>query len=162
VYPDIRFLAKPGGRYALHKTLLEVSDFDDHQVPVYDGIGRKKILLAEDNKVNRMVTESILKKLGFDFYTVEDGQKVVEELRQRQYDLVLMDCVMPVLDGVEAAKQVRLDEEENELNQVPIVALTAKNAETEERVCLAAGMNDFISKPVTLGDLDATLRRWLG
>ncbi len=159
-FPNAAFLLKPSGRYALHRNLLENTDEEIEDLEV-TAAGEKTILLAEDNEVNRMVTEGILKKLGYNFHTVEDGQQAVDALNKNQYDLILMDCMMPNLDGIEATKLIRQNEKAHKTDHTPIVALTAKNAESEERTCIAAGMDDFLSKPSTYVELEDTLRRWL-
>ena len=121
---------------------------------------RGRILVAEDNPVNQLVITRILETLGFDVHVVIDGSKAVEALSER-YDLVLMDCQMPRMDGFEAAHLIRAGGPGISDPRVPIVALTASAIEGGRERCLAAGMDDFVAKPVTPSDLAQVLDRWL-
>ena len=118
-----------------------------------------RVLLAEDNIVNQKVARAMLERLGIQVDCVSNGAEAVAALMRHPYDLVLMDCQMPELDGYEASKRIRsLD---GAIAQVPIVALTA-NALSEDRGrCLEAGMNDFLSKPVKREELRGVLSSWL-
>ena len=120
-----------------------------------------KILLAEDNPVNQMVAREMLNMLNCQVDLVNNGQEALQAVRSKQYDLVLMDCQMPELDGYEATRLIRQWEAEQEpSSHIPIVALTA-NAMAEDRTkCLAAGMDDYLSKPFLVNDLEAVLERW--
>ena len=116
------------------------------------------VLLVEDNAVNRKVVEAMLEKLGCTYETVEDGEQAVEAVGRRRFDLVLMDCQLPKLDGDAAARAIRAATHEFRL--VPIVALSA-NALPEDRVrCLDAGMNAFLAKPVRLTELQGAIERY--
>lgn len=118
-----------------------------------------RILLAEDNPINQQVALLQLQKLGCVVQVASDGQKAVEEAAAGAYDLILMDCQMPVMDGFTAARAIRKTEEG--LGRcTPIIAMTANTQEEDCQRCLAAGMNDFISKPITVGKLEETLQRW--
>lgn len=121
-----------------------------------------RILLAEDNSVNQKVALAILKKLGYCAEAVGDGAEAIAALRTVPYDLVLMDCEMPVMDGFAATAAIR-DTGSGVLNpQVPVIALTAHAAEGDRNRCLAAGMNDYIPKPIQPATLAAVLERWGG
>jgi signal transduction histidine kinase/CheY-like chemotaxis protein len=117
------------------------------------------ILLVEDNGTNRMVVERLLRKVGFDVLSAHDGQQGVEAFRQQQgrFDLVLMDMEMPVLDGLEATRRIRAIEAQEIGGRVPIVALTANAFERDRESCIAAGMDDFLTKPVNAHQLMATI-----
>ena len=116
---------------------------------------RMRILVAEDNAVNRYVALAQLQKLGYQADSVNNGAEAVEAVRQGRYDLVLMDCQMPEMDGFDATRMIRASRPD-----IPIVALTA-NAMTEDRGrCLAAGMNDYLAKPMELECLADVLGRW--
>jgi two-component system sensor histidine kinase/response regulator len=124
-----------------------------------------RILLAEDNAVNRRVAEGQLRMLGCKAKCVTNGREVIEELRQKAYDLILMDCQMPLLDGYETTDEIRKWEREASRSrswQSPlyIVALTANAMEGDREKCLATGMDNYIAKPVLLPALRAVLEQW--
>jgi CheY-like chemotaxis protein len=106
-----------------------------------------RILLAEDNRVNQLVTIRLLERLGHLVDTVDDGREAVERVARGTYDVVLMDLQMPEMDGIEAARAVRVLERDRGLNRVPIVALTACATEDDREDCLSAGMDGYLRKP---------------
>ena len=118
-----------------------------------------RVLVAEDNPVNQSVIEAMLRELGVDACVVGNGALAVAALRSTAYDLVLMDCQMPVMDGYAATAAIRA--EPGPLARVPIIALTANTLPEDRQHCLTAGMNDYLSKPVRLETLATALRRWL-
>jgi two-component system sensor histidine kinase/response regulator len=120
-----------------------------------------KILLVEDNPVNREVAVGMLESLGCSTESAENGRLAIEAMRKVAYDAVLMDCQMPVMDGLTATGEIRRRELEFGAARVPIIALTANAMEGERERCLAAGMDDFLSKPFTQQQLATLLRRWL-
>ena len=128
--------------------------------PAVAGARRGRILVAEDNPVNRLVITRILETLGFEIRVVGDGQQAVEALAE-PYDLVLMDCQMPVMDGFDATRLVRAGGSAIRDPGIPIIALTASAIEDGRDRCLVAGMNDFIAKPVAPATLAEMLDRWL-
>lgn len=109
------------------------------------------VLLAEDNRVNQRIAEKMLQRLGLSCHIVENGEQAVAEVLQKDYDLVLMDVNMPVLDGIAATERIR--DLSYPKSQVPIIALTANAMMEDRNRCLAAGMNDFVSKPIKLDAL---------
>lgn len=118
----------------------------------------KRILLAEDNITNRILATNILCQYGAEVTEAEDGKMAIEKIQQGQYDLILMDMHMPVMNGLDATRYIR-----NELkNDLPILALTASVFKKEEESCLAAGMNDFITKPIDEELLIRRIAHWLG
>jgi CheY-like chemotaxis protein len=120
-----------------------------------------RILVAEDNPVNQMVAQAMINKLGYQVDIVANGQETINALRMIPYDLVLMDCRMPEMDGFEATRLIRKAESKVLDPNIPIIAMTASAMSGDREMCLRAGMNDFISKPVrkqTLGQMIAT---WL-
>ncbi len=117
-----------------------------------------RILVAEDNSVNQMVAEAMLVKLGYRADVVANGLEAVEALERFPYDLVLMDLQMPEMDGYAASAMIRGD---SRLADIPIVAMTAHALASDRARCLAAGMNDYVSKPVKAEVLGAVLERWV-
>ncbi|MCB1049658.1 MAG: response regulator [Acidobacteria bacterium] len=137
----------------------------NHNQPVNEGRGHftprsdhqtLKVLLAEDNKVNQTIALQLLRKLGIQAEAVSNGEAVLEIVQQTRYDLILMDLQMPKLDGIETTRRLRA---QGDLAQPKIVALTA-NALAEDRTrCFEAGMDDFLSKPFQLAEMQACLNR---
>jgi len=126
------------------------------------GPERRSVLVVEDNSVNQLLAKKLLERLGYRTDLATDGAEAIAALRRVPYDVVLMDCQMPVMDGFEATRRIR-DADTGVLDvDVPIIAFTA-NAMPEDRArCLAAGMTDYVSKPVSLKELAAALDRALG
>ncbi len=120
-----------------------------------------KILLVEDNPVNREVAIAMLESLGCATFAAQNGRLAVEAMASATYDAVLMDCQMPVMDGLTATAEIRRQEQRSGPARVPIIALTANAMEGDRELCLAAGMDDFLSKPFTQQQLATLLRRWL-
>ena len=120
-----------------------------------------KILLAEDNTINQKVAQSILGKLGCKADVVADGLEALRALEMINYDLVLMDCMMPEMDGFEATAVIR-DPKSKVLNHnVPVIAMTANAMKGDREACLEAGMDDYLPKPVKKEDLSMVLQKWL-
>jgi len=120
-----------------------------------------RILLAEDNLVNQKVAVGILRNLGFDADVVDNGEQAVNAVASGQYDLVLMDVQMPIMDGFEATHQIRLLEGAMPARSIPTVAMTAHALKGDRERCIEAGMNDHLAKPVSRKALDDVLRRWM-
>ena len=116
-----------------------------------------RILVAEDNATNRIVALAQLRKLGYEADTVSNGAEAVEAVESGRYDLVLMDCEMPVMDGFEAARRIRMSSRP----RFPIVAVTADAMPADRERCLRVGMNGYLAKPVELGQLANTIATWL-
>ena len=125
------------------------------------GNRRVRILVAEDNICNQLVVLGILERLGCTADAVANGHEALESLRSIPYDLVLMDCQMPELNGFEAAARIRDPRSGVRNCKVPIVALTGNAMKGDREACLAAGMNDYIAKPVHPTALAAALEKWL-
>jgi CheY-like chemotaxis protein len=118
-----------------------------------------RVLVAEDNAVNHKVAQRHLQKLGLDADIVSNGLEALVALRGGQYDLVLMDCQMPEMDGYAATLQIRRGAAGNP--QVPIIAMTANAMQGDKERCLEAGMDDYIAKPVRQKELVEVISRWL-
>ena len=118
-----------------------------------------RVLLAEDNPVNQQVGEAMLAKLGLAVAFAANGEEAVRLARTETFDLILMDCHMPVMDGYEASTAIRAHAT---TQRIPIIALTANVMEGNRERCLAAGMDDFLAKPYSLDQLQEVLRRWMG
>jgi signal transduction histidine kinase/DNA-binding response OmpR family regulator/HPt (histidine-containing phosphotransfer) domain-containing protein len=120
-----------------------------------------RLLLVEDNPVNLLVAQRLISLAGMLCDTAENGEQALEKLARGHYDIVLMDCQMPVMDGYTATRQWRGHEADNDLQPLPIIAMTANAMAGDRQKCLDAGMDDYLSKPVTREHLESTLRRWL-
>jgi CheY-like chemotaxis protein/HPt (histidine-containing phosphotransfer) domain-containing protein len=118
-----------------------------------------RILLVDDSHANRSVALGMLKKLGLSADTTENGEQALAALERGKYDLVLMDCQMPVMDGYEATRRIRAFE--GEAGKIPVVAMTANAMFGDREECLEAGMDDHIAKPVSRAELVEALNRWL-
>ncbi len=120
-----------------------------------------RILLAEDNLVNQTVALAILERLGYHADAAANGAEAVRALETISYDLVLMDCQMPEMDGYRAAAMIRSADSAVRNHQIPIIAMTARAMPGDRETCIAAGMNDYIAKPVAPHELAAVIARWL-
>jgi CheY-like chemotaxis protein len=121
--------------------------------------GPASILLVEDNVVNQKVASNSLLKLGYAVEVASNGLQAIDAFERRQFDLILMDCHMPVMDGYTATQKIRACGVSG--RYVPIIAMTADVVETQRERCIAAGMNDFLSKPVRRDVLSGMLEHWL-
>lgn len=137
----------------------------DHHLANASGDSEKfqgKVLVVEDNLINQMVAQSQLEDYGLQVELASNGKEGVEKLELSHYDLVFMDCQMPIMSGFEASEQIR-DRQSKVLNHdVPIIAMTANALKGDREKCLDAGMNDYISKPVDPEKIVNILRHWLG
>ncbi|WP_328189367.1 ATP-binding protein [Marinobacter sp. OP 3.4] len=116
-----------------------------------------RILLVEDNRVNQIVASGLLHKLGHEVDHAENGERALAALSLKAYDLVLMDCQMPVMDGYEATRRIR---QNPEWKKLPVIAVTANVMSGDREECLAAGMDDYITKPYNRDVLDQMIQRW--
>jgi len=131
------------------------------RAPVMDEGHACRVLVVEDLPVNRMVAEAMLRKLGCQAQSVDNGRDALEAIRAGdRYDMVLMDCQMPEMDGFEATRRIREWERESGQPPLCIVALTAAAFAEDEDRCREAGMDDFLAKPINMSDLAATLGKW--
>ncbi|MDI3355872.1 response regulator [Pseudomonas sp. UYIF39] len=155
--------ARPLARNALYQTLRrtlqpELNTINGARLDALSPLRRGRVLLVEDNPVNQLVAKGMLGKLGCEVIVAGHGGEALDQLEHSEFDLVLMDCNMPVMDGYEASRQIRRS---GRWPQLPIVALTA-NAMSEERErCRAAGMSDYLAKPFRREELAALLDLWV-
>lgn len=119
-----------------------------------------KVLVVDDNQANCLVAGGMLDKIGCEYEFAYNGKDAIDRISRKSFDLVLMDCNMPVMDGYEATAIIRRLESES--NSLPVVAMTANNTTAEKERCLAAGMNDFIAKPLSVEALHRVLSSWKG
>ena len=165
-------LTKPVCQSELQATLLNVigegggepQQFDTCCRPA-EAMGQfdRHVLVAEDNPTNQDVAQGMLRKFGCRVDVVSNGHEAVQAFSKRTYDLVFMDCQMPILDGYQATAGIRRQERENgAVTRTPIVALTAHALEGDKERCLSAGMDDYMSKPFKAEQIAAVIRRWTG
>jgi len=140
-----------------HQAYSEPADIADE--PVADGV---RALLVEDNPVNLFVAQAILEKLGCSITVANDGQEAIDEFQRGSFDIVLMDCHMPVIDGFEATCLIRQWEKDQARRRTPIIALTADTLDGVRERCLRLGMDDYLSKPVRIDQLADVLQRYSG
>jgi CheY-like chemotaxis protein len=163
-------LTKPLRAARLRALLLETSNSGpaptvaaptSPQPPARQTMGSARVLLAEDNLVNQKVAVAMLRKLGCTTDVASNGQEAIDALGQHRYDLVLMDCQMPIIDGFEATRRIRSGASGSAAQEVPIVALTAHAMRGDREACLASGMDDYVVKPLDMARLQEVISVWL-
>lgn len=155
--------ARPLGRLSLHQTLARTLCADDdhdnaHFRREQPRVHRARILLVEDNPVNQLVAKGMLGKLGCEVVISSHGGEALEALARDTFDLVLMDCNMPVMDGYEATRLIR---QNSDWRDLPIIALTANAMPEERERCKTAGMSDYLAKPFHREELSSLLDQWI-
>lgn len=166
------YLTKPVKQSLLYDCLLTIISHgkrpayaEEESIVTAHSIADKKrhnirILLVEDNITNQKVALSILAKFGFRAHAVANGLEALESLGHVPYDIVLMDCQMPEMDGYEATRRIRSPESAVRNHEIPIIAMTANAMQGDREKCLAAGMNDYIAKPVNPHELIRVVKKW--
>jgi signal transduction histidine kinase/DNA-binding response OmpR family regulator/HPt (histidine-containing phosphotransfer) domain-containing protein len=174
------YIPKPVARQQLYDALFHLADRQlrgEHNSIITSEVSRTlsasrllskdqplkgvEILLAEDNRVNAEMTSEMLEKFGCRVTVAENGQMAVEAARNNTFDLIFMDCQMPIMDGFEAAGHITALKAKGKMANVPIIALTANAMKGDRERCLSAGMDDYISKPVRKAHLESILLKWL-
>ncbi|KAF4530385.1 hypothetical protein B566_EDAN018531, partial [Ephemera danica] len=160
------YLSKPVRRQELYRALAQCFSHETEAANPRRGAKARlriqaRVLLAEDNGVNQVVARNMLKALGCEFHIVPDGLEAVQALDKGQYDLVLMDCQMPVMDGYDATRAIREREQEEGRERLPVIALTANALVGEAQACVACGMDAHLAKPYSRDQLGTMLARWL-
>ena len=124
-------------------------------------LDKKKILIVEDKEVNQVVTQKMLEKLNYVSDLAENGKIAIEKIKSQSYDLILMDCHMPYMDGFEATQIIREIEKEKNISHYPIIALTGNAMKGDREKCLDSGMDDFLAKPFKMSDLSKIIEKWI-
>jgi CheY-like chemotaxis protein len=137
-----------------------VSDPDVESPPVAEIDSRPVVLVAEDNPINQVLAVKMLEKRGYRTDVVADGRAAVDALQAGNYSAVFMDCQMPGMDGYEATAEIRAHEDP--ARRTPIIAVTAHSMTGDRDRCLAAGMDDYVSKPIRPRELEEVLERYCG
>ncbi|MBL1208928.1 response regulator [Geminocystis sp. GBBB08] len=137
----------------------------NHKISTVETVGKNKvikeyahILIVEDDKVNQKIIMQVMKRLGYSFDVVNNGQECLEKVAKNNYNLIFMDCQMPILDGYDTTKKLRLNKDTQNL---PIIGLTAFAMEGDREKCLAVGMSDYLTKPFSLKQVENLLNKWL-
>jgi osomolarity two-component system sensor histidine kinase NIK1 len=154
-----------GRAAAALRTIVETAKQDAAQAPEAavecNASGRKKVLVAEDNLVNQLVIKTFISIADYEIFLAENGEQAVDLFKKHAPDIVLMDLSMPVLGGLEATEQIRLYEASEKLTPAPIIATTAHVMQEDRDRCAAAGMDDFLPKPIKKAALDEVMTKWL-
>jgi CheY-like chemotaxis protein len=120
----------------------------------------RRVLVVDDNETNRMVAVGLLERFGAEVYSAEDGEEAVDRAAREHFDMILMDCQMPVMDGFTATRAIR-NREKTSGSYTPIVAMTAFSRSEDREACTLAGMDDFLGKPVKADELRVIMSKWL-
>ena len=160
LYKTIKALVDQGKSESTKKSFLTPYIYNESQdKSLVVAENQVKVLLAEDNVVNQTVAKRMLSILGCEVDIACNGQEAVDKWKESHYDMIFMDCNMPVLDGYQATIQIR--EIEAGDRRIPIVALTANVMIGEAKVCFDVGMDDFVAKPMKIADLEGVIQGFL-
>ncbi|MDQ1363363.1 MAG: hypothetical protein QG652_1224, partial [Pseudomonadota bacterium] len=141
---------------------VELAPDTQSQAAGAEAVLQGHVLLVEDNPVNQIVAKKMLEKIGISFEVANNGQEAVDRLQQtHHFDLVLMDCQMPLMDGYAATGEIRKREQQETLAHLTVIAMTANAMEGDRAKCIEAGMDDYVSKPVKQAELQSMLQKWL-
>lgn len=163
-------LYKPARQSDIYDALLQVTGLIDKNTNVEDTQlekslllrnGKSRVLLVDDMSTNQFVAMEILRKFELTPDVASNGQEAIDAIKLNTYDLVLMDCQMPIMDGYAATEIIRAKEKAQHTERLPIIALTANAMQGDKENCIAAGMDDYLAKPFTVNELHKILDRWL-
>jgi CheY-like chemotaxis protein/anti-sigma regulatory factor (Ser/Thr protein kinase) len=143
-------------RLPLQAVGAKMAESEPANPPRFEG---RRVLIVDDNPVNLLVSAHVIQKFGCETVCAKDGRDALDLLANETFDLVFMDVRMPVLSGLEAAREIRRREGDNA--RTPVIALTAGALLQEQQECFEAGMDDFVTKPITLESIQGVLTRWL-
>lgn len=121
-----------------------------------------RVLLAEDNKLNQIVAAGTLRKLGYDVEIVDGGVPAVAACANNRFDAIIMDVMMPDMDGYQATAEIRANEVASGRPHVPVIGLSARAMDGDREIALEAGFNEYLAKPLREGELKDALERWIG
>ena len=162
------YLNKPIDKTILYNTLMTIAGVNLPEQQLATSLNPREIpqfaarvLVVEDNAINQKVAQGLLKKFGIHVDLAANGEEALSSLENLPFDLVFMDCQMPVMDGYEATKQVRHSESKVLNREIPIIAMTANSMEGDREKCLSVGMDDFLSKPINPTKVLEALKLWL-
>ena len=163
-----RVVGKPLKQSAFFDSIVETMSKDSTHaspaakppIPIPTKASKGRILVADDVAVNQLLALKILEKLGYSAHAVANGKETLEALERVEYDLILMDCQMPEMDGFEASRLIR-NHENKKIREIPIIALTANAMAGDDQVCFDAGMNDYLTKPIKKNALESKIEQWL-
>jgi two-component system sensor histidine kinase/response regulator len=162
------YINKPIDQTLLYNTLMTLAGINSPEKKLATAlISRElpqftaRVLVVEDYAINQKVAQGLLQKFGVQVDLAANGEEALDSLENLPFDLVFMDCQMPVMDGYEAAQKIRHSQSKVLNRDIPIIAMTANSMEGDRDKCLALGMNDFISKPINPNKVQKVLKRWL-
>ncbi len=161
------YLSKPINQSELYNALLQVAGItgdDERLITRYTAREiqqfNARVLVVEDNVTNQAVAQGMLEKFGVHIDLVANGQEAITALEQLPYDLVFMDCQMPVMDGYDATRRIRDPQSSVKDHNIPVIAMTANAMQGDRDKCIEAGMDDHIAKPVDPRKLRRALEQW--
>jgi CheY-like chemotaxis protein len=156
-----RLINSSKGDYQYSDPVKQTED-DPRQIKLLQG---KHVLLVEDNPVNQMVAVSILKNMGMTIDVAKNGLDALLKLKTAEhhqfYEIILMDCQMPEMDGYETTLRIRAGEASEQVADIPIIAMTANAMQGDKKKCFEVGMDDYISKPININSVAKTLKKWV-
>jgi len=162
------YCSKPVEQSLLYNTLMAIAGVKSTEQDLFTVYNARalpqfkaRVLVVEDNAINQKVAQGLLKKFGVQVDLAANGEEAVNSLENLPFDLVFMDCQMPIMDGYDATRQIRLPESKVLNRDIPIIAMTANSMKGDREKCLSVGMDDFISKPVNPVKVEEALKRWL-